>query len=99
MHAKEGTFGAFEEQKALAISRMLEEQTLAVTGEAADAPPYEPAAPQPTAEQLEHARMALYQATFEHVTTNRLQRRAREGLAKKAAIQAARKRAKKARRK
>lgn len=59
----------------------------------------EPEVRKPTAEQLEHARMALYQAAFEHVTTNRLQRRAREGLAKKAAIQAARKRAKKARRK
>lgn len=39
--------------------------------------------------------LGFYQAAFDHVTTNRHQRRAREGLAKKAA--AARKRAKKAR--
>lgn len=51
--------------------------------------------PEPKPSPTQQRQMELYQAAFDHVTTNRHQRRAREGLAKKAA--AARKRAKKAR--
>lgn len=48
------------------------------------------------AQQAVH--QALYQAAFEHVTTNRKQRRARAKLAHGAAVMEARKAAKKARR-